>query len=40
MEVNNTVKNENIKKKNRHEIIQAEVSKIYGRSDQNRPKCR
>ena len=36
---NNTFKHENIKK-NRHEIIKAEVSKNYGRSDQNRPKCR
>ena len=39
MEANNTLKHGNIKK-NRHKIIKAEVSKINGRSDQNRPKCR
>ena len=39
MEANNTSKTRK-HKKNRHEIIQAEVSKNYGRSDQNRPKCR
>ena len=33
-----TLKSRNIE--NRHTLIKAEVSKIKGRSDQNRPKCR